>query len=77
VIVNTRFDPQSEELAGFENQVSHHGGLGGPQNRPFILYPAVLQYDGTPVVWATGVYKLLRSWREQLQDVETMGLPKD
>ena len=39
MIVNTRFDPATEELAGFENQVSHHGGIWWTQNRPFILYP--------------------------------------
>lgn len=70
IIVNTKFDPQTEELAGFENQVSHHGGLGGPQNRPFVLYPATLPYDGKPVIWATGLYKLLRGWREQAQHMD-------
>ncbi len=70
LIVNTCFDPLTQELAGFENQVSHHGGLGGPQNRPFLLYPAVLEYNGEPVVWATGVYKLLRGWRVQAQNLE-------
>lgn len=67
IIVNTKFDPATQELAGFENQVSHHGGLGGPQNRPFILYPSTLPYDGQPVMWATGVYKLLYGWRTQAQ----------
>lgn len=67
IIVNTRFDPVTEELCGFENQVSHHGGLGGPQNRPFLLYPSTLPYDGTPVVHATGLYRLLRGWRDQAQ----------
>jgi len=70
IIVNTKFDPQSEELAGFENQVSHHGGLGGPQNRPFVLYPVTLPYDGKPIIWATGLYKLLRGWREQAQHMD-------
>jgi hypothetical protein len=67
VIVNTLFDPKTEELAGFENQVSHHGGLGGPQNRPFILYPAVLPCDGKPIIWAQNVYRQLREWRDQVQ----------
>ena len=52
---------------GFEDQVSHHGGLGGPQNYPFVLRPMALPYDGTPVVGATSVYKLLRSWRDGIQ----------
>lgn len=64
IIVCTKFNPKTEELAGFENQVSHHGGLGGPQTRPFILYPSELSYDNKPIVWATSVYKLLHSWRQ-------------
>jgi hypothetical protein len=67
LLVNTSYDPQTQELAGFENQVSHHGGLGGPQNHPFVLHPASLPSDGKPVVGAESVYKLLRGWREQVQ----------
>jgi hypothetical protein len=67
IIVNTVYDPQTKEAAGFEDQVSHHGGLGGPQNYPFVLRPMALPYDGTPVVGATSVYKLLRSWRDGIQ----------
>jgi len=67
LLVNTRYNPQTQELAGFENQASHHGGLGGPQNHPFVLHPASLPADGKPVVGAESVYKLLRSWREQVQ----------
>lgn len=63
IIVTTKYDPKTEELAGFENQVSHHGGLGGAQNRPFIMFPSGLKYDGKPVIWAINVYKLLYSWR--------------
>jgi len=70
IIVNTLYNPQTEELAGFENQVSHHGGLGGPQNRPFILYPAELPYDGKPIIWAKNVYQQLRNWRDEVQGPE-------
>jgi hypothetical protein len=66
LIVNTLYDPISEELAGFENQVSHHGGLGGPQNHGFIFHPAELPVDGAPIIGATHVYSLLRSWRVDL-----------
>jgi hypothetical protein len=66
-VVNTIYDPVTQELAGFENQVSHHGGLGGPQNHPFILHPVQMTYDGTPVIGAESVHHLLRSWREQVQ----------
>ena len=67
IICNTVYDPQTDEIAGFENQVGHHGGMGGNQNYPFILYPSELPYDGKPVVGAENVYKLLRGWREKVQ----------
>jgi len=67
IIVNSVFDPKTQELPGFENQVGHHGGMGGPQNHAFIMYPSGLPFDGTPVVGAESVYKLLRGWREKIQ----------
>lgn len=68
LIVNTKYDPKTEELCGFENQVSHHGGLGGPQNYPFILHPATLPLEGIPLVGATRVHRLLRGWRDAAQN---------
>jgi len=67
LVVNTTYDPVSQELAGFENQVSHHGGLGGPQNHPFVLHPVSLPEDDAPIIGAESVYKLLRGWREKAQ----------
>lgn len=65
ILVNTHLDPLTGELPGFENQVSHHGGLGGPQNHPFILYPAALPYDGKSPVGAMEVNRLFRGWCEE------------
>ena len=31
LMVNSRYDPELEEVAAFEDQVSSHGGLGGPR----------------------------------------------
>ncbi len=67
IIVNSTLDPETQELPGFENQVSHHGGLGGPQNFPFLFHPRELQTDGTPIVTAVGAYQVLRRWRDELQ----------
>ncbi len=44
LMVNSRYDAELEEIAAFEGQVSSHGGIGGPQTHPFLLYPA----DVTP-----------------------------
>ena len=67
LIVNTQYDPQTEELCGFEDQVSHHGGLGGPQNYAFIFHPTTLPTDKTAIIGATNVYRLLRGWRDAVQ----------
>ena len=47
LMVNSRYDPELEEVAAFEDQVSSHGGLGGPQTHPFLLYPAELTPPGS------------------------------
>ena len=39
-MVNARYDPERDEVAAFEAQVGSHGGLGGPQTHPFLLYPS-------------------------------------
>jgi hypothetical protein len=71
LLINTSYDPATQELAGFENQASHHGGMGGPQNQPFVLYPCALPTNGARMVGAESVYRLLRSWREQSQGIPT------
>jgi hypothetical protein len=51
----------------FEELISFHGGLGGPQTRPFILYPAGLPVSHEPIVGAAGVHALLTGWRSLLR----------
>jgi hypothetical protein len=65
LVVNSRYDATTQELCGFENQVSHHGGLGGPQNHAFVFHPRALAAPDEPLVWAPAVYRLLRTWRDQ------------
>jgi len=64
ILVNTVYDPQTELMCGFENQVSHHGGIGGPQNHPFVLHPASLKPGTEPIITAEGLYHVLRGWRD-------------
>lgn len=41
IVVNSAlFDATSGEVAAFEELVGSHGGAGGMQTRPFLLYPA-------------------------------------
>jgi hypothetical protein len=55
-----------EEGCAFEELISFHGGLGGPQTRPFLLYPATLPIADAPIVGAAAVNLLLRAWRAHL-----------
>jgi uncharacterized membrane protein YvlD (DUF360 family) len=68
VVVNSFYKPDTEEVAAFEELVGSHGGLGGPQNRPFLLYPTHLQPEGLPeLVGTTSIYRVLRGWLDKLQ----------
>ena len=70
ILINTHYDPDKDEICGFENQVSHHGGLGGQQSFPFILYPAILPYNNQPIIGATEVNHLFMNWRKSIQAEE-------
>ena len=42
IMVGSFYDPVRDEGCAFEELISFHGGLGGPQTRPFILHPETL-----------------------------------
>jgi len=44
------------EVVCFENQVASHGGLGGPQDYPFIMYPSELSLNLEDVTNARDLY---------------------
>jgi len=66
MMVGSFYDPQLDEGCAFEELISFHGGLGGPQTEPFILHPARLRMPDEPVVGAEAVNALLREWRAEL-----------
>jgi len=68
IMVNSFYDPQLDEGCAFEELISFHGGLGGPQTRPFILHPRALPAPEEQIVGAAGVHDLLLDWRESLQN---------
>jgi hypothetical protein len=68
ITVGSFYDPERDEGCAFEELISFHGGLGGPQTRPFILHPDRLPVPDTPIVGAAAVHELLKSWRRSLQD---------
>jgi len=60
IYVNSIVDPGTEEVAAFEDLVGCHGGLGGWQDRAFVLVPADLPFPREPVVGADSLHVALR-----------------
>jgi len=67
IFVGSFYDPTLEEGCAFEELISFHGGLGGPQTRPFLLYPVGLAAPTEPIMGAASVNEILRGWRRDLQ----------
>ncbi len=68
IMVGSFYDPALDQGCAFEELISFHGGIGGPQTQPFILAPNVLPQPSGPIVGAAAVNVLLRGWRVHLQD---------
>ena len=66
IMVNSLWDPQLEEVAAFEHLVGSHGGLGGEQTHPFVLYPADLPAPDGPIRGADELHQVLRGWLAHL-----------
>ena len=67
IMVGSFYDPELDEGCAFEELISFHGGMGGPQTRPFILHPVSLPLPDEPIVGAAAVHGVLAGWRQQLQ----------
>ena len=67
IMVNSFYDAELEQGCAFEELISFHGGLGGPQTQPFILHPVELPMPSGRVVGAEAVHDLLLGWRRSLQ----------
>jgi uncharacterized membrane protein YvlD (DUF360 family) len=70
IMVGSFYDPELDEGCAFEELISFHGGMGGPQTRPFILHPVELPVPDGEIVGAESVHALLVGWRGMLQGRE-------
>jgi hypothetical protein len=48
ILVNSFYDPDIDEGAAFEELIGFHGGLGGKQAEPFVLFPTGFPIDAAP-----------------------------
>jgi hypothetical protein len=65
-MVGSFYDPELDEGCAFEELISFHGGIGGPQTRPFILAPVELPTPDESIVGAARVHEVLSGWRRLL-----------
>ena len=75
IMVGSFYDPVLDEGCAFEELISFHGGLGGPQTRPFLLWPASFPEPPEHVVGAASVHAVLAGWRNHLQGGDAVPMP--
>ncbi|MDX3540340.1 phage holin family protein [Streptomyces sp. MB09-01] len=62
IMVNSAYDPDTGAVHAFEEQIGSHGGLGGEQGHPFLMWPTGLSDPGEEPVGAEAVHGVLRRW---------------
>lgn len=62
ILVNGAYDPETDEVAPFEEFMGSHGGLGGTQMSPFALVPSEWSEIDAPVVGAAAMHHQLKAW---------------
>jgi uncharacterized membrane protein YvlD (DUF360 family) len=81
ILVNSLYDRQHDEVAAFEELIGSHGGLGGDQDSPFVLFPATWplpldveggqpgragQEEPAEIVGAVALHHVLKGWLRHL-----------
>jgi putative membrane protein len=67
ILVISAVDAVTGEVPAFEELVGNHGGLGGSQREPFLLYPAVFDPGDEEIVGAGHLHEILKGWIEREQ----------
>ncbi len=62
ILIMSTWWPAENEVAAFEELVGSHGGLGGPQNQPFVLSPVSLPVPSEPLIGAESTHRVFMQW---------------
>ena len=68
LLVNSFYDSEKDEVCAFEELVGSHGGVGGSQSKPFILYPSDWQVPDEEIIGAENIYKILKENSAKLKE---------
>ena len=68
ILVNSFYDEENDEVCAFEELVGSHGGAGGSQSRPFILYPSDWDIGGDEIIGAESIYRILKDNLRKLKE---------
>ena len=68
ILVNSFYDAENDEVCAFEELVGSHGGAGGSQSEPFILYPSDWDIGCDEIIGAENIYRILKSNLKNLKE---------
>ena len=68
ILVNSFYDEEKDEVCAFEELVGSHGGVGGSQSKPFILYPSDWNIGDDEIVGAESIYRILKDNLKKLKE---------
>jgi uncharacterized membrane protein YvlD (DUF360 family) len=66
IMVNSTYWADLQEVAAFEELVGSHGGMGGPQQYPFLLAPAAFPVPAEIMLGPGTVHRQLCAWLADL-----------
>jgi uncharacterized membrane protein YvlD (DUF360 family) len=63
VLVMGCWDEERDEVPAFEELIGSHGGMGGEQGEPFVMFPTRFEWnDDVDVVGADHMHRVLHGW---------------
>ena len=62
LVLISRIDPGTDEVAAFEELIGSHGGMGGWQTQPCLVYPAEWPAPDGRLMGAPAVHRQLKRW---------------
>jgi putative membrane protein len=62
LLINSFYNPETGEVAAFEELVGSHGGLGGSQSHAILIHPTNLMASSEPIIGASHLHQVIKQW---------------